>query len=117
MIGDRIRKAREYGTYSLDLFSEKLAISKRTLQNYEKNINEPTVNTVINMANLCHIDEWWLLTGKGEMLHTESKESMNLTEKEIEMCDNYRELEEDDQEIFYLELKVAAAKARKKRKD
>ena len=51
------------------------------------------------------------------MLHTESKESMNLTEKEIEMCDNYRELEEDDQEIFYLELKVAAAKARKKRKD
>jgi len=67
MIADRIRKAREHGGYSLDTFSEKLEISKRTLQNYEKNTSEPNASTIINIAEICHISDWWLLTGKGSM--------------------------------------------------
>lgn len=68
MIGNRVREAREYAGFNLDIFSEKINISKRTLQNYEKNISEPNASIIINIAEICHINEWWLLTGKGEML-------------------------------------------------
>ncbi len=83
MIGDRVRKAREYGKFSLDNFSEKLGISKRTLQNYEKNSSEPNASTILNIANICHIDEWWLLTGKGEMLEKDKKSNIKKAETVI----------------------------------
>lgn len=77
MLGERLKKAREYKGFSLDKLSEKISVSKRTLQNYEKNDKEPTVSTVIDIAKNCHIDDWWLLTGKGEML-TNSKEKESI---------------------------------------
>ncbi len=80
MIGDRVRKAREYGNFSLELFSEKLGIAKRTLQNYEKNSSEPNVSTIINIANICHINDWWLLTGKGEMLEKDEDSTISLND-------------------------------------
>ncbi|MFY9075968.1 helix-turn-helix domain-containing protein [Malaciobacter mytili] len=85
MIGDRIKEARNHGNFSLDIFSEKLDISKRTLQNYEKNSSEPSVSIVLKMANLCHINEWWLLTGKGKMLDNENKSSTNKSGYEIDV--------------------------------
>ncbi len=77
MIGYRIKEVRNYGGFNLDVFSEKLGISKRTLQNYEKNSSEPTVSLVITMANLCHVSEWWLLTGKESMLSNKDNYSSN----------------------------------------
>lgn len=41
----------------------------------------------------------------------------HISEKEIEILNAYRDLTEEDQEIFYHELKAAAAKARKKAKE
>ncbi|WP_294962265.1 XRE family transcriptional regulator [Sulfurimonas sp.] len=68
MIGKRIRESREYGGFSLDVFCEKIGVSKRTLQNYEKNSNEPIASSIINIANYCHVDKSWLLTGNGDMI-------------------------------------------------
>lgn len=40
-----------------------------------------------------------------------------ISDKEIEILQAYRELEKDDQEIFYHKLKAAAAESRKKAKE
>jgi len=68
MIGNRIKEARNYKGFSQELLSEKIGVSKRTLINYEQNDKEPTATTILNIAKYCTINEWWLLTGKGEML-------------------------------------------------
>lgn len=68
MIGDRLKETREHGGFSLEIFCSKLNISKRTLQNYEKNTSEPTVKTLLIAAEICHVNDYWLLTGKGSML-------------------------------------------------
>lgn len=41
----------------------------------------------------------------------------HLSDKEIEILQAYRELDKEDQEIFYHKLKAAAAEARKKAKE
>lgn len=43
--------------------------------------------------------------------------NFHISDKEIEILNAYRELTEEDQEIFYHELKAAAAKARKRAKE
>ena len=68
MIGNRIKEARNHKGFSQELLSEKIGVSKRTLINYEQNDKEPTASTILNIAKYCTISEWWLLTGKGEML-------------------------------------------------
>jgi hypothetical protein len=70
-------------------------------------------------------DKWMLKLGQIEqednMSHTQiiipSQLSFNLSNKEIEILQAYRELEKEDQEIFYHKLKAAAAEARKKAKE
>lgn len=72
MIGNRIKEARNHKGFSQELLSEKIGVSKRTLINYEQNDKEPTASTILNIAKYCTISEWWLLTGKGEMLLKEN---------------------------------------------
>lgn len=72
MIGNRIKEARNHRGFSQELLSEKIGVSKRTLINYEQNDKEPTATTILNIAKYCTINEWWLLTGKGEMLLKEN---------------------------------------------
>jgi len=67
MLGNRIKRARNYKGFNQEVLSEKLGISKRTLINYEQNEQEPTATTILNIAKFCNINEAWLLTGKGEM--------------------------------------------------
>ena len=66
MIGSRIKEARTKKGLSQEALADKIGISKRTLINYEKEEQEPTVSTIINIAKFCTIDELWLLTGKNE---------------------------------------------------
>ena len=66
MIGNRIKEARTKKGSSQEALAKKIGISKRTLINYEKNEQEPTVTTIINIAKFCTTDVLWLLTGKNE---------------------------------------------------
>lgn len=45
------------------------------------------------------------------------KQLTHISEKEIEILEDFRILDEDDQGIFYNELKIAALKAKKKAKE
>lgn len=83
MIGNRIKEARNYRKISQELLADKIGISKRTLINYEQNDKEPTATTIINIAINCNINEWWLLTGKGNMLLNEDEKPQNETNSNL----------------------------------
>lgn len=88
MIGNRIKEARTKKGLSQEALAEKIGISKRTLINYEKNEQEPTVTTIINIAKFCTTDELWLLTGKNENIENINNELhplKNNTSYEIEV--------------------------------
>lgn len=78
MIGDRIKEARTKKGFSQEVLAQKIGVSKRTLINYEKNEQEPTVSTIINIANFCTVNEAWLLTGKEENKESTSVVAVNL---------------------------------------
>ncbi len=119
--GNRLVQVREYLGFNQVVFSDKLGLAAQSLVRYEKNKITPSIDFLKKLTEMFSINSNWLLTGDGEMFLNETtiknQSNHHFSEKEIEMCNNYRELDEDDQEIFYLELKVTAAKARKKRKD
>lgn len=70
-------------------------------------------------------DKWMLKLGQIEPEDNMSystvvipnKLNFHLSAKEIEILQAYRELDKEDQEIFYHKLKAAAAEARKKAKE
>ncbi len=121
--GERIIDFRKTKSYSQSQFAELMEIKRQALLRYEKNIIKPSFDFITKLTILFPDEINYLLTG----IHRNNENSQKITipnqlnyhfsEKEIEMFNNYRELEKDDQEIFYLELKVAAAKARKKAKE
>jgi transcriptional regulator with XRE-family HTH domain len=117
--GERLIEFRKNKSYSQSQFAELMEIQRQALLRYEKNIIKPSFEFITKLTILFPNDVNYLLTGtyqNNENLQKTTSQN-HFSEKEIEMCDNYRELDEDDQEIFYLELKVAAAKARKRTKE
>jgi len=106
MIGDRIRKSRELGNYSLDVFCKKIGVSKRTLQNYEKNENTPTLDVIKNVAKICKVSFNWLIDGKGDAELTDSGISNYQHEESIEKAmEMYKELPIEDKSIIYAIIK------------
>ena len=67
MLHNRIFQARNNAKLSQEELSKALKIGKRTLIDYEKGESEPKASTLLSIAENCNVDEWWLLTGKGEM--------------------------------------------------
>ena len=68
MLENRIVAARTYAKFTQEELSERLKIGKRTLADYEKGTSEPKASTLINIAENCNINVFWLLTGNSEML-------------------------------------------------
>jgi len=68
MLHNRIAQARNYAGFNQDEFAKKLGVGKRTLADYEKGISEPKATVAADIAEICNIDAWWLLTGKGSMM-------------------------------------------------
>ena len=81
MLGERLKKAREYAGLSQEALAKKLKIGKRTLIDYEKGASEPKVSIVKNIAEICNVNTNWLLTGEGEMFRKkeDSVEFVNMT--------------------------------------
>ncbi|QKF77795.1 helix-turn-helix domain-containing protein [Arcobacter defluvii] len=78
MLHLRLKEAREKAGLTLEELAKKINISKRTLQNYESNKNEPTVSIVNKIAEFCYEDEIYLLTGNSEIKINYEKEILKM---------------------------------------
>ena len=63
MMGDRIKELREDKGYTQTELANILQVSRQSLSNYENEIVEPNINTLIKMADFfnCSLD---YLTGR-----------------------------------------------------
>ncbi|WP_060826145.1 S24 family peptidase [Sulfurospirillum cavolei] len=83
MLETRIIQARNYAKLTQEDLSNSLKIGKRTLADYEKGTSEPKASTIVDIAEICNINVYWLLTGKGEMLLGEQG-SLPITTNRVE---------------------------------
>ena len=76
MMGDRIKELREDKGYTQTELANILQVSRQSLSNYENEIVEPNINTLIKMADFfnCSLD---YLTGR-----TKEKYNLNIFDKE-----------------------------------
>ena len=125
-IGERLEKIRTSLAMTGKSFAETLEITPQGYINYSKNKRDIPIPIVLKINQMFNISFDWLLTGRGEMLQDDieknkisisNKINSHISEKEIEIWEDYRTLDEDEQEIFYHELKTAALKAKKKAKE
>lgn len=72
MLKNRISEARIRAKMTQDDLAKSLKIGKRTLIDYEKGVSEPKASTIVDIAEICDIDGWWLLTGKGQMVPSDT---------------------------------------------
>lgn len=125
-IGERLEKIRTNLAMTGKSFAEILEITPQGYINYSKNKRDIPISIVLKINQMFNVSFDWLLTGRGEMLQDgieknkisiSNKINSNISEKEIEILEDYRTLDEDEQEIFYHELKTVALKAKKKAKE
>lgn len=112
MLGKDLKKIRQDLGLSQSTLAKELGISVRQIVNLE---NGKTPIRELYIEKISILKE--IISPNSQKITIPKQLNYHFSEKEIEMFNNYRELSEEDQEIFYLELKVAAAKARKKSKE
>lgn len=69
---ERLKSARKSAGLTQPDLCNALGISKRALVSYEKDASKIQIGLLYKIANICHVDDVWLLTGKGEMFLTEN---------------------------------------------
>lgn len=62
-IGGRIRQARSEAGLSQRQLATRLAVTTKTLENWEEDRSEPRANKLVMMAGVLNIPSTWLLTG------------------------------------------------------
>jgi transcriptional regulator with XRE-family HTH domain len=120
--GNRLIEFRKKLGHSQVEFANVMGIKNQSLLRYEKNLIKPSFEFISKLTILFPDSIQYLLSGENiiknnRVVTIPVQINSHLSEKEVEILKAYRELEQEDQEIFYFELKAAAAKARKKAKD
>ncbi|MDY0322063.1 MAG: helix-turn-helix transcriptional regulator [Arcobacteraceae bacterium] len=113
--GERLINFRRKLGYSQVEFADKMAIKSQALLRYEKNIIKPSFDFINKLTLLFPQDIQYLLSGEYKKILTEN--NFNLSQQQIEILQAFDELDSDEKEIFFYELKAAAAKARKRAKE
>ncbi|MFA5454012.1 MAG: helix-turn-helix transcriptional regulator [Sulfurimonas sp.] len=116
--GDRLVKAREILGFKQSEFAKEIDLAAQSLARYEKNKVNPSVEFITKLTNMFKINSNWLLTGKGEILQDNeskifipNKLNSNISDKEIEILDAYRKLNQKKQKLYYHQILAAAAQA------
>lgn len=103
------------------LESAKIALNATSYKDIAKAIGMKE-NCVVNWSNrglskLARLKISQMINYSDNHIKIPKTINIHLSNKEIEILQAYRELEKEDQEIFYYKLKAAAAEARKKAKE
>lgn len=74
--GERLVKVRDSLGFSQAEFANKIELAAQSLGRYEKNKVKPSVEFLMTLTNMLHINSNWLLTGKGKMLIEEEVDNL-----------------------------------------
>ena len=89
-IKDRLKLAFDAKSLKLVAVCEISGIPYSTLQNYLRDVREPTVENLIKLSTHLNINLHWLLTGQGEMFINEVVD--DLTQEEASLIDDFRHM-------------------------
>lgn len=98
-IKDRLKQAFEAKSLKLVTICEISGIPYSTMQNYLRDVREPTVENLIKLSTHLNINLHWLLTGEGEMF-IGSGGGEYLTPSEQTLLKDYRESNEQGKEAI-----------------
>lgn len=76
MLGDRLSELRRDFGYTQEDLSLLLKINRSSISNYEQGINEPSLSTIVKLANLYNVSTDYLLC------RTKEKNNFNLLSKD-----------------------------------
>lgn len=76
MMGDRLSELRRDLGYTQEDLSLLLKINRSSISNYEQGINEPSLSTIVKLANLYNVSTDYLLC------RTKEKNNFNLLSKD-----------------------------------
>ena len=70
----RIKAARKASGLTQQEFADKLGLKRNTIATYETAKLEPSDRTISDICRVFNINETWLRSGEGEMMHPKSRE-------------------------------------------
>lgn len=59
-IGEKIKELRKVNGYSQELIAEKIAVSRQIISKWENDLNIPSTNNLIKLANLFDVDIYFI---------------------------------------------------------
>lgn len=98
-ISDRLKQILEVKGMSIKEFSELTGISYRSAMNYLNEGRDPNVEGLVKIHEALEISITWLLTGKGAMFQSTTKES-DMSNQEEKLIADYRLMPENIKETF-----------------
>lgn len=118
-IGERLEKIRINLAMTGKSFAETLEITPQGYINYSKNKRDIPIPIVLKINQMFNISFDWLLTGRGEMLQDgiekeekisiSNKINSHISEKEIEILEAFRKLDQKKQKLYYHQILADAA--------
>lgn len=103
-ISDRLKQILEVKGMSVKEFSELTGISYRSAMNYLNEGRDPNVEGLVKIHEALGISITWLLTGKGAMFQSATKES-DMSNQEEKLIADYRSMPENLKEAFSISFK------------
>lgn len=91
-----LRKEKGLNQVGLGL---KLNLSQKMISSYESGAHQPSIDTLIQMANIFNVSVDYIIGISDIRTPAEKFSKDGLTEKEIELLDMFRELTKDKQQM------------------
>ncbi|MFZ7230534.1 helix-turn-helix domain-containing protein [Avibacterium avium] len=108
-ISDRLKQILEVKGMSIREFSKLTGISYRSAMNYLNEGRDPNVEGLVKIHKALGISITWLLTGKGAMFQSATKES-DMSNQEEKLIADYRLMPENLKEAFAISFKEISEK-------
>lgn len=103
-ISNRLKQILEVKGMSIKEFSELTGISYRSAMNYLNEGRDPNVEGLVKIHEALGISITWLLTGKGAMFQSTTKEN-DMSNQEEKLIAYYRAMPENIKEAFAIVFK------------
>ncbi|VEB27443.1 Helix-turn-helix domain [Actinobacillus lignieresii] len=108
-ISNRLKQILEVKGMTIKEFSELTGISYRSAMNYLNEGRDPNVEGLVKIHEALGISITWLLTGKGAMFQSATKES-DMSNQEEKLIADYRSMPENLKEAFSVSFKEISKK-------